>query len=239
MKVTKENKPQQSRVIDNPVIYSTKIIQKATKIFTQEGQQYSWNGNNTIVGDVVEVGLDPIDMIQGQSANLNNAQDDMMKAIRQYWGINGGDIVKGHLWNDNLGGSALNINLFTITRAANKDHLTYVENLAKRYIYNGFPIYYKVEVDAEPRIDKPIAEFDCEIHQWNPYKPTIIGPLLAEPITIRSDLNDVGAYNEAYETYTGYSPDKIKAPKLPKWLKRPKTKVGELTKNELFSRNSQ
>lgn len=91
MKVAKEHKQQQSRVIDNPVISLTKIIQKATTLFTQKGQQYSWNGNNTIVGDVVEVGLDPMDMQQGQNANLNNAQDDMMKAIRQYWGIDGGD----------------------------------------------------------------------------------------------------------------------------------------------------
>lgn len=55
-----------------------------------------------------------------------------------------GIIVEGHLWNDNLGGNALNINLFPMTRAANKDHLTYVENLAKSYIYNGVPIYYNL-----------------------------------------------------------------------------------------------
>lgn len=38
-------------------------------------------------GDVAEVGLDPQDMCQGQSANLNTVQNEMMTHIRTTWGI--------------------------------------------------------------------------------------------------------------------------------------------------------
>ena len=240
MYTTKQQKPQQSRVIHNRLSSSIpKTIQKQTIVFEQRGQPYSWFGHSTEVGKVVEVGLDPWDMIQGQSADLNNAQDYMMDAIRYMWGISGGNVVKGHLWNDNLGGCALNNNLFPITKAANSDHLYYVENRAKTYVFNRVPIYYKVEVDAYPDITEPIAEFDCEIRKWSPYYPYEVGDLLVPPITIRSDLRDVGAYREAYETYTGSSLEREKRPKFPKWLKHPKTRVRELTKEELFWRNLQ
>ena len=60
--------------------------------------------------------------------------------------------------------------------------------------------------------------------------------MLFGPVTIVSDLNDVGAYNEAYETYTGNPADRQKRPKKPKWAISPKTKVGELSKQEVWDR---
>lgn len=213
-------------------------IQRKTTIFSQKGQTYNYGTGKVEVGDVVEVGLDPQDMHQGQSANLNAGQNDMMTAIRTKWGISGGDVVKGHLWNDNLGGSALNINLYPITKAANSDHLGYVENKAKECIARQIPIYYKVEVDTKPDITEPIAEFDCEIRQWNPVSGNL-GNLLIEPVTVFSDLRTVHAYNEAYETYTGNDANRQKRPRLPKWLKPPKTRIGELTRQELWVRTHQ
>lgn len=213
-------------------------IQRKTTILSLKGQTYNYGTGKVEVGDVVEVGLDPQDMHQGQSANLNVGQNDMMTAIRTMWGIRGGDVVKGHLWNDNLGGSALNINLYPITKAANSDHLGYVENKAKECIARQIPIYYKVEVDAKPDITEPTADFDCEIRQWDPISG-MPGKLLIEPVTVSSDLRTVHAYNEAYETYTGYVADRQKRPRLPKWLKSPKTRIGELTQQELWYRENQ
>lgn len=213
-----------------------KPVQLKSQVFTQQDQSYNYGTGSINVGQVMEVGLDPNDMKHGQSANLNTSQDPMMSEIRQQWGIKGGALVKGHLWNDNLGGSAMNYNLYPITKAANSDHLGYVENKAKEYIWqHQQPIYYKVEVDGTPDINSAKAEFDCEIRAWNP-NTNKLGNLLFGPVTIVSDLNDVGAYNEAYETYTGNPADRQKRPKKPKWATSPKTKVGELSKQEVWDR---
>lgn len=226
----------QSNVVQRKA--SREPIQLKTQILSKQDQQYNFGTGSINVGRFVEVGLDPNDMHQGQSANLNTAQDDMMSAIRSKWGITGGGLVKGHLWNDNLGGSAMNYNLYPITKAANSDHLGYVENKAKEYVWNKQPIYYRVEVDANPVITDPKADFDCEIRSWDPTTGKL-GSRLFGPVTIESDLNNVGAYNEAYETYTGNTADRQKRPKKPKWAQNPKTRVGELTKQELKERQNQ
>lgn len=215
-----------------------KSTQLKSKVYTQKDQTYNFGSGKINVGEIMEVGLDPTDMRQGQSANLNTSQDEMMSAIRGQWGIKGGDLVKGHLWNDNLGGEAMNYNLYPITKAANSDHLGYVENAAKELIWNKRPIYYKVEVDAKPDINEAKADFDCEIRDWDP-KTGALGKHVLPPVTIESDLNNVRANNEAYETYTGYYADRQKTPKKPKWAKKPKTKVGELTKQEFIDRQNQ
>ncbi len=218
---------------------SDQPIQLMTQIITQQDQTYNYGTGTINVGSVMEVGLDPNHMEQGQSANLNISQDDMMDAIRGQWGIVGGGLVKGHLWNDNLGGSAMNFNLFPITKAANSDHLGYVENKAKEYIWGQKrPIYYKVEVDGTPDINNQKTDFDCEIRDWDPVTGNL-GGLLFGPVTIESDLGDVGAYNEAYETYTGNPADRQKRPKKPKWATAPKTRVGELSKQEAIDRANQ
>lgn len=252
MKAKKEYKQGSSRVIGNvrqkcscaiSLNKCNSSIQRQT-YFNQRGQIYHWRDEHnadktTEVGKSVEVWLDPNSMIQGQSVNLNTSQDGMMGAIRYWWNISGGDVVKGHLWNDNLGGSALNNNLYPITKAANSDHLRYIENVAKDFVYKRIPIYYKVKVDANPDIRVPIAEFDCEVREWNPLQPSQIGRLLHNPITIHSDLSNVRAYDEAYETYTGIHPTRVGNPRFPYWLRRPKTTVGELTEQEKDLRSRQ
>lgn len=246
MKTKKEYKTRSSRSIGNmeqkhlctnSLIKRYSPIQRKT-IVNQKGQNYLWYDkfgyHATEVGDLVEAKLDPNDMIQGQSACLNTSQNKMMSAIRNKWKIRGGGVVKGHLWNDNLGGSALNKNLYPITKAANKDHLEYVENVVKTHIYNRQPVFYRVKVDAKPNMNEPIAKFNCEIREWTPLNPSYIGGLLHSPVTILSDLRHVRAYNKAYETFTRQTPSKVAYPIFPQWLKRPKTKVSELS---IFEKN--
>jgi hypothetical protein len=223
----------------NLTINSNQPIQLKTQVFTQQDQTYNYDIGTVNVGSVMEVGLDPSDMKQGQSANINIGQNEMMDAIRAYWHINGGDVVKGHLLNDNLGGLALNNNLYPITRAANADHLNYVENAAKDFIWNKTkPIYYKVEVDANPHIFSGKADFKCEIRDWDP-KTKNVGNLLFGPITIKSDLENVSAYNEAYDTNTGYSTDPFQRPKKPGWAIPPNKRVGDLSEQEQLDRMNQ
>lgn len=62
-------------------------IQRKTTIFSQKGQTYNYSTGKVEAGDVAEVGLDPQDMCQGQSANLNTVQNEMMTHIRTTWGI--------------------------------------------------------------------------------------------------------------------------------------------------------
>lgn len=240
MYTTKQQKPQQSRVLQNSKSLRCFALQRNTIVFEQKEQTYDWLYGRTNVGKIVRVGLDPDNMIQGQSANLNVAQDAMMCQIRKLWGIKGGNLVKGHLWNDNLGGSALNSNLFPITKAANSDHLYTVENVAKDYIYNRKrPIYYQVEVIANPNILSPKANFVCEIREWDPLTPFLIGNLLHGPVMVSSNLLNVGAYGKA-RVLNSWSKAKLYAsPRKPWWIKNPKKKVYELTKPELRRRNGE
>lgn len=238
MYTAKQEKLPQSRVLQNSKSLRCIALQRNTIVFEQKGQTYDWLYGRTQVGKIVRVGLDPDNMIQGQSANLNVAQDAMMCQIRKFWGIKGGNLVKGHLWNDNLGGSALNYNLFPITKAANSDHLYTVENVAKNYIYSQKkPIYYKVEVIANPDILSPNANFVCEIREWSPLTPSFIGNLLHGPVVVRSNLLKVGAYGKARVINSWIKAKRHAAPRKPGWIKNPKKKVSELTKPELRRRN--
>jgi hypothetical protein len=201
-----------------------------------KGQTYDYDIGTVTVGKKMEAWLDYNSIPHGQSANLNKGQDEMMSAIRSCWGIVGGDVVKGHLLNDNLGGTANNNNLYPITRGANKNHLNYVENGAKKafWVDKSPGIYYKVTVDADPDIESSTADFDCEIRYWNPSNNQL-GPQVISPTTIPSDLEDVRSKDSdssPFETYTGDDVDMISRPKKPKWALKPKTKVSELTFSE-------
>lgn len=200
------------------------------------GQTYDYDTGTVTVGKKMQAWLDFNDIPQGQSANLNEGQTDMMDAIREYWNIVGGDVVKGHLLNDNLGGTIDNDNLYPITRGANKNHLNYVENGVKRalWIDKSPGVYYKVKVDAVPDISEAKADFDCELRYWDP-KKNIVGNKVMEPRTIPSNLEDVRSKDDnsvPFETYTGDDVDMISRPKKPKWALKPKTRVSELTPAE-------
>lgn len=204
------------------------------------GQQYKYaKKKSQMVGLKMQAWLDPTQPLRGQSANLNTSQDEMMGQIRADYGIKGGNVVKGHLLNDNLGGSALSTNLYPITKAANSAHLGYVENVAKDIQWSEEEgIYYRVDVDGTPDISQAAAAFDCEIHEWNPKKDKIGKQLLG--VKVNSNLDDVsskGAYHDVEDIDMGEEPEREKNPKKPKGFVNPATREGDLEQWEKNLRN--
>lgn len=220
---------------------STKTTQLKTTIVNYS-QSYTYAKNKTqMVGKTMEAWLDPAQPIRGQSANLNTSQDDMMNTIREGYGIKGGNVVKGHLLNDNLGGSALSNNLFPITKGANSAHLGYVENVAKLELWKqGQGIYYRVDVEGAANINTPEAKFICLIKEWNPKTDKTGGQLLKVGVT--SNLNDYGskgAYHDVEDMDdSDEEVDREKNPKKPPGFVNPATKVGDLADFEVDLRNN-
>lgn len=208
-------------------------VQMKTTI-NYSGQNYTYAKNKTqMVGKLMEAHLDPAEPIRGQSANVNKSQDTMMQAIRDNWGIKGGNLVKGHLLNDNLGGNALSYNLYPISKPANSAHLGYVENLAKQELWkHGHGLYYKVAVDGKPNVNTATSAFKCELKVWNP-KTKKYGEQLLK-LNVNSDLNDVkskDAYHDVYDVYSS-DPDRYGNPLKPKGFKEPTKSVGNLSDTE-------
>jgi hypothetical protein len=166
---------------------------QAKSIVRNTGQPFAWGGTSTIVGKKMEAWLDPNDPVQGESANINADQNPMMAAIRTHYGINGGDLVKGHLLNDNLGGKALNNNLFPITRAANKQHLITTENYAKAQLWtHNSPIWYSIEVQQPADINQSTHQFDVKLGNWDMATDT------AHPAAITGSVfSDLGSPKDA------------------------------------------
>jgi hypothetical protein len=132
------------------------------------GQAFTWGPNKTMVGHSMKAWLDPHQPLRGESASANTDQTPMMDALRAHFTINGGDLVKGHLLNDNLGGKALNNNLFPITRAANKQHLMTTENYAKTQLWtHAQPIWYSVDVTGTPNATQSHHQFNVALGPWN------------------------------------------------------------------------
>jgi hypothetical protein len=145
-------------------------IQMKSKVQTT-GQTFSWGPHKTIVGSHMKAWLDPNYPLKGESANINTDQNAMMTALRAHYVINGGDLVKGHLLNDNLGGKALNNNLFPITRAANKQHLVTTENYAKAQLWtHGTPIWYTVGVSGKADANQHTHQFNVALGPWDMVK---------------------------------------------------------------------
>lgn len=219
---------------------AARVMQRES-YYKNTSQTYDYGTDEVQVGKKMEAWLHPNDMRQGQSSGLNVGQDEMMDTIRDVYGIKGNNVVKGHLLNDNLGGLALNDNLYPITGAANKNHLNYVENAVKQANWiQAKGLYYKVEVDANPTIDDPEADFDCVLKEWNP-KTNDLGKDIIPPTSIPSDLEDVagkGYHLAPFNTYTGEEVNPVKRPRKPKSALKPKTKVSELTKQEKEDRLS-
>lgn len=142
-------------------------IQMKSKVQTT-GQTFTWGPHKTIVGSHMKAWLDPNQPLKGESANINTDQNAMMNALRAHYVINGGDLVKGHLLNDNLGGKALNNNLFPITRAANKQHLVTTENYAKAQLWtHGTPIWYTVGVSGKADANQHTHQFNVALGPWD------------------------------------------------------------------------
>jgi hypothetical protein len=121
---------------------NTPVYQMETKI-RNTPQPYTYNSKHdkVDVGKKMEAWLDEDEPIKGQEAAVNASQEELMMRLRKkYLGKQykkkAGHFVKGHMLNDNLGGTALNENLFPITVMANKQHLSYVENKVKARLWS-------------------------------------------------------------------------------------------------------
>lgn len=149
------------------VLHGTEVLQAKSKV-QNAGQTFTWGGKKTIVGSKMKAWLDPGDPLKGEEATVNTNQTLMMDALRLKYGIQGGDLVRGHLLNDNLGGKAMNNNLFPITRKANKAHLLTTENFAKKELWeNKNALWYTVNVTGTADENTPKHSFDVAIGPWD------------------------------------------------------------------------
>lgn len=215
-----------------------KAIQLKSKV-VNSGQDYSWGFNKTKVGHGMKAWLEPGSLVQGESANMNKDQDDMMHAIRFKHGIVGGDLVKGHLLNDNLGGKAMNNNLFPITRAANKQHLMTVENYAKKALWGDkTAIWYTVEVVGSPNINATQQGFKVAIGKWAGGTNYGAEDSAAINGTITSNLGAPKDYDGSNtDELEKYSANTLKWAVANGLAKAPKTTVGSLTDQEKTARD--
>ncbi len=201
-------------------------IQMASKV-TNTGQNLSWGKNDqysTIVGKKMEAYLDPNDKLQGESANINKDQDEMMWWIKSHHGIKATDAVKGHLLNDNVGGKALNVNLFPITKAANAVHLRTAENHVKNKVWDDQQgVYYSVDATIGNT-----STFDYKIQNWNPTTDKKSGNI--EEGTIYSDMGSPKDMDVANEDALDYEKAELTNANAAKKGRayRPINKVGDL-----------
>ena len=120
------------------------------------------NVKTVAVGHRMNAWLDPEDNIRGQSANVNASQDGLMAHIKNIYPLAAGPMsVKGHLLNDNLGGTALDNNLYPISKGANGKHLSTAENYVKTAVWkNKKAVKYSVEVEVQGPNDYTVAASD-------------------------------------------------------------------------------
>lgn len=162
-----------------------------------------------------------------------------MKAIRTKYSLDGGALVKGHLLNDNLGGKALDNNLYPITKEANGSHLHYAENLVKSTLWESRKgVYYKVAVGGTPDIDSPQSTFNITINNWDP-GANKMGSNLASTIVVTSDFGKGGGNGGVSGSTTRYTVISLSTAEASGVAIGPKTRVSELTLVEVSERDSQ
>lgn len=176
---------------------SNSVVRQLKLIETEESQPFEYQDKNGCPKSV-EVGkkmvarltLDDPDIKNGQPASKNTDQKAMMDDYRLKTGLVGGQLVRGHLLNANLGGKADNSNLYPITDGANQTHLTYVERNVKDLVFKeGRTVQY--EVNAGPYPGEPCSTTKCRNSRFVcRYKTTDSkGPSVDKSITIESNIN--------------------------------------------------
>lgn len=171
-------------------------VRQLKVIETEESQPFAYHDKNGSVQSVdvgkkmvANLSLQDPDIYNGQPAFKNTDQNDMMADYRTKTGLVGGQLVKGHLLNEKLGGKADNSNLYPITDGANSDHLGYVENHVKKLILAGRTVEY--EVSAGPYPGEPCSTIGCRNSRFVcHYKTTDSkGPSVDKSITIESNIS--------------------------------------------------
>lgn len=211
--------------IADPGGQSGGIIQKKS-IVNNEGTNYVWGpSKQTVVGRSMHAYLDPADPVQGEEANINTNQSPMMNAIRDAYGLEGGALVKGHLLNANVGGKALNNNLFPITKTANGDHLRTVENVIKNRLWVDKKLtYYNVEVTGFANIANSKNQFKTTWGDWDGQSKN---PTNLHSVTIPSDFGDAETSSGEQTTVAGKTNEEAATEATPLALS-PHTKVSQM-----------
>ena len=168
----------QSNSGSSPIQLKTKITH-TTKPFT-----YPQNGNNVTepVGAEMSAYLDPTDAVVGTGTDTSAGapQLDLLHSLNA-----NNRMVRGHLLNHDLGGFAVEENLYPITTSANNKHKTHVENpvgqalQAAHALNNGSGVYYSVKVNPIQNTSNNLVNntsaFVCEAYRTANMTPGSVG----------------------------------------------------------------
>ncbi|HNX01982.1 MAG TPA: hypothetical protein PKK33_11485 [Candidatus Cloacimonadota bacterium] len=227
-------------------LLNSNLIQRKT-VIENYGQTCTYgsvfNPQNVVVGHTMNAWLDPDNPIRGQSANVNTSQDNLMAWIKNIYPLAKGAMsVKGHLLNDNLGGTALDNNLYPISKGANGMHLSTAENYVKNAVWKDKKaVKYSVEVNGSTDYTgandtNALATFQTSVSPWNDVNNK---EKISEPIYTANIVSNLGVpkKREAKDKNDLQLPN-ISGHGL-KPLLSPAKAVGNLDKNEKEYRNSQ
>lgn len=141
----------------------SKVTQLKTVIKHKTGKLNVLNVDRT-VGKAMEADLDPKDPVKGSATGVNS---DWMQSIRKSY--KNANVVRGHLLNHDLGGFAIEENLYPISTKANADHSKLVEQKVKGQLtladQNNGRVKYTVKVNESDSFRK--AAFNCEWKTFN------------------------------------------------------------------------
>lgn len=127
-----------------------------------------------VVGKEMKAWLDPKKVVKGSSTA--EPQKKFIQNLRKTF--RNDSMIRGHLLNHDLGGFAVNENLFPITSAANSLHKNTVEYGVKDALMkaktNNKGVYYHVDVtgDYTDNKDEPVSTFVCEAKYLNDVEKT-------------------------------------------------------------------
>jgi hypothetical protein len=127
---------------------------------------------------VADAYIDATDAVTGSAPNSAKQQPDMYSTLKAKYGQT---FVRGHLFNDNLGGVGEIYNLFPITYSANSEHKITAEGHLKRYVRAeldakdqnlGGPYFVRYRVFAVPSNGADLtvdarAQLQCEMVSMN------------------------------------------------------------------------
>ena len=189
---------------------------KTSIINTQQTLEGKWNAkdkskNPQVAGKKMEAKLDPNYPVKGSTPG-NGDEYAMYPLLNEKWNET---YIKGHMLNANLGGLGIPANLFPITSAANKSHLTNVELHVKQALLElnervndnhklfGSHVHYTVEAKSEEPtnfIRNPDAKLECNAEKviTSPASGNVVEPIVTYVVSSSSGTSDE-TFNERLE----------------------------------------
>lgn len=121
-------------------------IQRATTVhYEKQNVNFTPLGTavpkSAVVGKKMTATLDPNAPIKGSTPKTGGDTNTLYEDLNKKYG---GNYVRGHLLNDNLGGLGVMENLYPLSTAANGAHLEHVEGPVKALLISGNTVKYEV-----------------------------------------------------------------------------------------------